>query len=187
MARTALNAHWTYSTTHQGQTLLLTHAVCRQLPGCALNPGAAHSGPPSPLIKFSLQTCTWYTQACSHKQTFPYTFRNTVTHRGSTIHRHTPTYTLRLSVQSQQIQCRLPPGGHPGLCGAQPWDTGLGPSPVMGVGSRQVKQHCPGPSHHSSRGQSSSGHGVKEHSTSPFWKKAKGHGPVRAAPQRWAI
>lgn len=44
------------------------------------------------------------------------------------------------------------------------------PSPVMGVGSLQVKQHCPGPSHHSSRGQPSSGHGVKEHSTSPFWK-----------------
>lgn len=42
--------------------------------------------------------------------------------------------------------------------------------PVVGVGSRQVKQHCPGPSNHSSRGHSSSGHGVKEHSTSPFWQ-----------------
>lgn len=43
----------------------------------------------------------------------------------------------------------------------------------MGVGSRQVKQHCPGPSNHASRGHSSSGHGVKEHSTSPFWKREK--------------
>lgn len=55
----------------------------------------------------------------------------------------------------------------------------------MGVGSRQVKQHCPGPSHHSSRGQSSSGHGVKEHSTSPFWKRAEGYGPVREVSQPW--
>lgn len=85
------------------------------------------------------------------------------------VHTHTYTHTVSAGeAQSPAFRASRPRVGQ--NAGMQGW----GSSPVMGVGSRQVKQHCPGPSHHSSRGQSSSGQGVKEHSTSPFWKRTKG-------------
>lgn len=133
-----------------------------------------------------------------HTLIYTDTYTNTQTHAGTRLHNYaladnrshadTLTATHSSSFQrSQWVQLSLPPGGTPARAGCSPGGQGWGPSPVVGVGSRQVKQHCPGPSHHSSRGQSSSGHGVKEHSTSPFWKKAKGHEPVRAAPKPRAI
>lgn len=47
-------------------------------------------------------------------------------------------------------------------------------SPAGAGGSRQVEQHCPGPRCRWCWGQSSTGQGVKEHSTSPPWEHGNG-------------
>lgn len=59
----------------------------------------------------------------------------------------------------------VPPPSFP-ACPQLPPSVG---SPAGAGGSRQVKQHCPGPRCRWCCGQSSTGQGAKEHSTSPPW------------------